>query len=77
MLVIVHGNGYCTQTAWVPKICRTALILFAFEKSFSMSSTSGAQDINAVDEAKKNLAARGNPMPDDWCKVVQMRAARA
>ena len=42
-----------------------------------MSNASGAQDINAVDEAKKNLAARGNPMPDDWCKVVQMRAARA
>lgn len=35
------------------------------------------QDINAVDEAKKNLAARGNPMPDDWCKVVQLRPARA
>ena len=34
------------------------------------------QDINAVEEAKKNLAARGTPLPDDYCKIVQMRNAR-
>ena len=34
------------------------------------------QDINAVEEGKKNLAARGTPLPEDYCKVVQMRAAR-
>ncbi|KAA6429283.1 MAG: structural maintenance of chromosomes 6 [Trebouxia sp. A1-2] len=34
------------------------------------------QDINAVEEAKKNLAARGTPLPEDYCKVVLMRSAR-
>ncbi|KAL3161007.1 hypothetical protein ABBQ38_009393 [Trebouxia sp. C0009 RCD-2024] len=34
------------------------------------------QDINAVEEAKKNLAARGNPMPEGYCQVVLMRPAR-
>lgn len=46
-------------------------------KCMCLLTTCSMQDINAVDEAKKNLAARGTPMPDDWCKVVQMRAARA
>jgi hypothetical protein len=35
-----------------------------------------SQDINAVEEAKKNLAARGTPLPEDYCKVVLMRSAR-
>ncbi|DBA94579.1 TPA: hypothetical protein ACH3X1_002162 [Trebouxia sp. C0004] len=34
------------------------------------------QDINAVEEAKKNLAARGTPLPEDYCKIVLMRSAR-
>ena len=34
------------------------------------------QDINAVEEAKKNLAARGSPMPEGYCQVVLMRPAR-
>ena len=44
-------------------------------KQFSLRSHM-VQDINAVEEAKKNLAARGTPLPDDYCKVVQMRNAR-
>ena len=35
-----------------------------------------SQDINAVEEAKKNLAAPGTPLPEDYCKVVLMRSAR-
>ncbi|DBA85041.1 TPA: hypothetical protein ACH3X2_005774 [Trebouxia sp. C0005] len=34
------------------------------------------QDINAVEEAKKNLAAPGTPLPEDYCKVVLMRSAQ-
>lgn len=43
---------------------------------FDLSYVSAPQDINAVEEAKKNLAARGDPMPEGYCQVVLMRPAR-